>query len=540
MSSAAILPTAALKRHSVRASRQPGDVLPTPVADADDGERLLRLGRLALGCPLAFLTDQPDPGASDNGLWADRVVTGGKGAEGVLRALYGQGTRQFDSAVFDDIHALFAAWANGADAQTRVDSVSGLATRPRFINDIEALSKESQTGLTMVLVTLADARHFNEILRALGHAYSEDFIRAGAERVVNVVAGAARVYHVSVLSFAFFTPSSTAGEPPAVVERLVNAFRSELLCRDIPLATRAGVGIASLQSGDAAETMRHAVAAAQDSRQRVDGWSFFDPATDQAHRRAFSLLDDLRHALQARDQLSLNFQPRIDFATGRACGAEALLRWTHPTLGFVSPAEFVPLAEATALIRPLTSWVLDAAIAQSANWRAQGIPLRLSANVSVNNLREADFVEMLDRRLRAAGVHPSDFEIEFTEGAFAAEDKLLQTQVARLHDLGVHIAIDDFGTGYSNMNYLTRIPAHYIKIDQSFIRPLESDVRLGHVVQTIIAMAHGLGFKVVAEGIETEAIFNKMSAWGCHEGQGYFMSRPLGRDAFAAWWRAQA
>jgi EAL domain-containing protein (putative c-di-GMP-specific phosphodiesterase class I) len=246
------------------------------------------------------------------------------------------------------------------------------------------------------------------------------------------------------------------------------------------------------------------------------------------------LLSQFPQALAAKDQLSLAFQPKYNFATGKVTGAEALLRWTHPTLGAVSPGEFIPLVETTDYIQPLTDWVLAQAAAEAARWLANGLHLTMAVNVSPHNLSHSGFAAHACGMLNRHGAAPADFEFEFTEGALAANNAKVLAELRQLRGVGIRIALDDFGTGFSNFSYITHLPADIIKIDQSFIRRIGSDERSDAVVIALIGLAHRLGYSVVAEGIETAEIYQLLAGWGCDEGQGYYMSRPLDAGAFGA------
>jgi len=321
------------------------------------------------------------------------------------------------------------------------------------------------------------------------------------------------------------------------VREIVAAFRPSLVCQNIPVDTRAGVGVGSLSRDTApGELLRATLAAAQDSRKGFAGWAVYDRLADEAHLRAFRLLADLPAALRGEGQLSLHYQPRISMHEGRCIGAEALIRWNHPEFGSVSPSEFVPLAESTALIAPLTRWVIQNGLRTAARWQRERCDLTLSLNVSPKNLEEPHFVEVLMAEMNRADVDPSAIELEFTEGALAANPQLMLDQLARLRRLGFRIAIDDFGRGYSNMSNLSTLPAAILKIDQSFIRPLEQDRKKQFIVRSIIALAHELHYGVVAEGIETRAAFGMLCGWDCDEGQGFFMSRPLPLGDFTDWY----
>jgi EAL domain-containing protein (putative c-di-GMP-specific phosphodiesterase class I)/GGDEF domain-containing protein len=416
----------------------------------------------------------------------------------------------------------------------RTDHVTFRPNRLAFLDHARALPG----GAPLLLVTLADARHYNEILRALGHQFAEDFVRAGVAGLAGLLPADLPLFHVSVLSFAVIPATMDGAE--ALAADIVRRFAAPLECSGLPVITKVGVGIAELDPDlhSASETLRAALSAAQHSRSLSRGWAHYDRRSDEAHQRAFGLLQDLRGALEEEGQLSLVFQPRLAMDTLRCGAAEVLLRWTHPRLGAISPAEFIPLAEATALMGPLTHWVLDAALRQEAEWRRAGRRLRLSVNVSQNNLREPDFVERLSATMHRHGSDPGSLEVELTEGAMASGDAQAVDSLAALRDAGVTLAIDDFGTGYSNMQYLTRLPAQVLKLDRSFVQPLGKDERQTRLARSIVALAHGLGYSVVAEGIETEEARELLAGWGCEEGQGYLFSRPLPPKVFAEWLEA--
>jgi EAL domain-containing protein (putative c-di-GMP-specific phosphodiesterase class I)/GGDEF domain-containing protein len=423
----------------------------------------------------------------------------------------------------------------------RVDAATADAANPDFIApaDLPELYPLHET-LTLFMITLADARHFNEILRALGHDFADGFVRANVARLRSVLRSCVdepvEVYHVSVLSLAFMI---NADDAAVLAEQLVQQFRKPLVCQDIPINNHAGIGLVpfDVRKHSGAELLRAALTAAQKSRMDRKGWSLYDKKSDNAHQRAFTLLLDFPKALTESHQLSLCFQPKIDFATGRCTKAEALLRWDHPVLGAISPGEFIPLFETTALIHSLTGWVAECAIAQLAAWRRDGLDLSLAINVSPLNFAQADFCRGLIRALDRHDLPGSHLEVELTEGALAANYDVVKDQLMLLREAGVTAAIDDFGTGFSNLSNLTRLPMNTLKLDQSLIRRMGDDPRSGKLVRNVIDMAHGLDYRVVAEGIETGEDYQQLQAWGCDEGQGYFMSRPLDGLRFARWLR---
>ncbi|MEQ1901846.1 MAG: GGDEF domain-containing phosphodiesterase [Devosia sp.] len=414
----------------------------------------------------------------------------------------------------------------------RYDHVTRLPNRLQFLEDFAAQAFAGSARRVLTLVTLAEARHYNEILRALGHAFADNFVRAGADKLRNLLPSDLPIYHVSVLSFAFIMDHD--GYIPPIAAKIADAFDGDIRVDDIPIKTKVGVGLLPLeQATEPSEALRAALAAAQDSRRTEMGLAFYNNMTDAAHLRAFRLLTDLPAALRDRSQLSLAFQPRIDLRSGTACGAEALLRWNHPQLGSISPGEFVPLAEQTSLIEPLTQWVLDSALAEARRLKDAGRRLRISINASPNSLAELAFDERLLRLCTTYGVTPDQIELEFTEGMLAGNQDRAMRQLARLRNAGIEIAIDDFGTGFANFSHLSAIPADILKIDQSFIRPLAAGKDF--LVRHILEIAKGLGFRVCAEGIETAESYALLQAMDCDEGQGYFMARPMPAAALLHW-----
>ncbi len=417
----------------------------------------------------------------------------------------------------------------------RYDHVTGIPNRLRFLADFKRLRGKSGRGRMLLLVTLAEARHYNEILRALGHAFSEDFVRAGMEHLRGMLPDDMPLYHVSVLSFAFVIGHDAATGVPALAREIARGFAGDLEVNNIPIRTKVGVGMVPLdmQTIEPAEALRAALVAAQDSRRTDDGFAYYNNRSDAAHIRAFRILTDLPAALQDTEQLYLAFQPRVDLATGECQGAEALIRWRHPELGSIAPGEFIPLAEQTALIHPLTDWVLDHALSATRAMMDRGHIMTVSINASPLNLSEPGFDDKLFWACDEHGLEPYNVEIEFTEGTLAANQERATRQLERIRRAGVRIAIDDFGTGFSNLAYLRSIPADVLKIDQSFIRPLSA--KDDFLVRQILEIARGLGLGVCAEGIETKEAYGLLRSMGCHEGQGYYIARPMPEAEFNQW-----
>jgi EAL domain-containing protein (putative c-di-GMP-specific phosphodiesterase class I) len=240
------------------------------------------------------------------------------------------------------------------------------------------------------------------------------------------------------------------------------------------------------------------------------------------------MLDNaLRRALE-RDQLTLQYQPQIDLHTNQIIGAEALLRWHHPELGPVSPAEFIPIAESSGLILPIGEWVVRTAVKQLAQWLKSGMqPLTMSVNLSAVQFRHADLPDLVSRILSDAGLPPHLLELELTEGVAMSNPLKAIAVMDDLHQRGIRLSIDDFGTGYSSLSYLKRFKIYKLKIDQSFVREITTDPDDKAIVGAIISLASSMGMKTIAEGVETGGQLEFLRSEGCDEVQGYYFSRPL-------------
>jgi EAL domain-containing protein (putative c-di-GMP-specific phosphodiesterase class I) len=247
-------------------------------------------------------------------------------------------------------------------------------------------------------------------------------------------------------------------------------------------------------------------------------------------------MGELRQAIE-RGELVLAYQPKIDLASERINGVEALLRWHHSVHGLIAPGEFIPPAEQTGLIKPLTLAVLAQAERQGRAWCAGGIELPISVNLSARNLHDPQFPDRIAELLRAGALRADLLELEITESAIMADSARALDGMTRLRALGLRFAIDDFGTGYSSLAYLQRLPVSAIKIDKSFVINMTRDENDAAIVRSTIDLAHNLGLKVIAEGVESRHVYQRLRQMGCDAAQGYFMCRPMPPEAFARWLR---
>jgi EAL domain-containing protein (putative c-di-GMP-specific phosphodiesterase class I) len=264
------------------------------------------------------------------------------------------------------------------------------------------------------------------------------------------------------------------------------------------------------------------------------GYAVYTGGQEELYARRLALMGDLRHAIE-HNQLQLYCQPKVDIASRRVCGAEALVRWEHPIHGMVSTSEFIPLAEQAGLITPLTEWMLESAFSQGYAWHEAGLDWPLAVNISAHDLRESDLVERIRGLFSTWGIPPELIQLELTESALMADPAGALEILTDLKQLDVQLYIDDFGTGYSSLSYLQKMPVDYIKIDQSFVMPMTVSHDSAMIVRSTIDMGHNLNMKIVAEGVESEAHWNSLAALGCDLAQGFHISRPMPALQFSSW-----
>ena len=444
-----------------------------------------------------------------------------------------------EMAVLNDLAAMVMAQIELQHAFGRIDPISGLPNRTQFLEDMEDLRRDAVAGQQrhLVLLDIASPEQVNEAIEVMGPGHVDSLVQEAAHRITATLGPSRRAYQVAGTQIAFLARSGF-DERTLLAELMtaIETFRSAVATR-IHVTAAIGVAPFAADQFEPVDVLRMAHNAAKDARKLRTRVSLYSLAIDQRHRRRYTIINDFEIALSGVDQLRLVYQPRVDIATGACRAAEALLRWNHPELGEISPGEFIPIIERTPLAKRVTAWVIDAALRQSASWARAGIHLQVSVNVSTANLEEANFLGRLEAMLGRHSVPASRLELEITESAMMADAGKALELLRRIAAIGVRIAIDDFGTGYSSLAYLQQLPAHVLKIDQSFMRGLAENDRNQALVKTMIALAHEFGYTVVAEGVESGHVLALLSAAGCEEGQGYWFSRPLSPEQLATWLR---
>src|SRR5919204_718259 len=313
------------------------------------------------------------------------------------------------------------------------------------------------------------------------------------------------------------------------------ALQEPFTVRDLPLEVAVSAGIAAFPGhGDEVDAvLRHADVAMYLAKSSHAGTALYDAAQDSSDADRLALAGELRRAIESQ-QLVLHFQPKAELDSGCIVGVEALVRWVHPERGFIPPNDFIPIAERTGLIKPLSRYVLAAALRQCGAWRAEGLDLHVAVNLTIPDLLDLDLPSFVQQLLVEHRVRPDQLELEITESTILADPFRVKQVLAGLNELGLRIAIDDFGTGYSSLAYLRRLPVQTIKIDRSFVMDMCQNPNDATIVRSTIDLARNLGLDVVAEGVETEETWSALRAQGCTLAQGYLISKPVGADDLRA------
>lgn len=417
-----------------------------------------------------------------------------------------------------------------------IDALTGLPNRECFERDVAKGAAGLPERLAILIEPLT-AFGMDRLVKALGLDCFVEFMLGVKNVLASALPGHARLYRAGTLSFAVLMDDDSEVDLPALIQRLTAALAQPVHFQNVPVFADVGIGV--LRIGPNAvppvDNVRLMASVTDTARRSEHRWLYYDATIDAHAQRSAMLLHSIESALLAPDQLRLEYQPRINLADKRCDSVEALLRWTHPVLGEIGPAEFIGLAETTAAIRHITSWVVRNVCKQIDAWRNQGLHLNVSLNVSSIDLTDGQLIDELTHSLAQFNLAPQCIELEFTESVLIPDFDAVQHQLMRLHQLGVAIAIDDFGSGYSNWRYLRDIPAKSVKLDRSLLVDLRPDTSNWHIVKGIISLARNLNLTVVAEGVETLLNYRLLRDWQCHQGQGYFFCKPLSPAALREW-----
>jgi diguanylate cyclase (GGDEF)-like protein len=386
-----------------------------------------------------------------------------------------------------------------------------------------------------------DLDRFKEIIDLMGHDAGDALLVEVARRVEGALRTSDMVARLGGDEFGLLLafPAGGAGLG-AALDLVREAIEAPIMFRDVPLAISGSMGIAAFpEHGDDPDTLLRRAEIAMYAAKRSDlPFAVYDEADNRSDPSRLKLIAELRRGLR-RGELVLHYQPMARLASGVVDSVEALVRWNHPDRGLVYPDAFIPLAQETGLIRPLTRYVLEEAVRQCREWREAGLELAVSVNLSARNLLDADFPDQVERLLSEVGLPPGLLELEITETTMLSDGPRTKSALDRLSALGIRISVDDFGTGYSSLAYLRRLPISEIKIDRSFVMNMDGCEDDAVIVRSTIDLGRNLGLSVVAEGVESERIWTELRRLGCTSAQGYYLTRPVPADELRAWLAAR-
>ncbi len=416
------------------------------------------------------------------------------------------------------------------------DALTSLPNRTLLSDRLHQAILRTQRDGTQLALVLTDLDRFKEINDTLGHQNGDLILQQVAQRLRNALRESDTIARLGGDEFAILLPMADLVLSTQIVRKLIAALEDPFMIEGQALHVAASFGIALYPDHGVDEDalMRHADVAMYIAKRASLGYAIYDPAKDQHSLRNLALMGDLRAAIDSGD-LILFYQPKVNLATGKVIGAEALVRWRHPRHGLMFPDSFIPLAEQIGLINPLTYWVVKEALRQCLVWHEKGIKLSLAVNLSARNLLDIQFPFNVDALFSGACKQFSGLCLEITETAVMADPARALAALLSLREMGVKLSIDDFGTGYSSLSYLKQLPVNELKIDKSFVLGMAVDDNDAVIVRSTIDLAHNIGLTVVAEGVEDKATYDLLARLGCDIAQGYYISRPVPAEEFERW-----
>jgi len=434
--------------------------------------------------------------------------------------------------------------------QALLDALTGLPNRTLLHDRLDQALRSAQRGAEPPALLLLDLDHFKEINDTHGHQAGDRLLQEVAARLTRTVRGSDTVARLGGDEFAILLPETGRAGAVEVAGAIRAGLTPVIMVEEqgLHVAVSIGIAFAAGRDMDAQLLLRHADVAMYDAKRTRSGHAIYSVARDQHNRSALALAlaSELGTAI-AVGQLVVHYQPKLrlgpspdatdatDAGQGRIDGVEALVRWVHPERGLILPDDFIPLAERTGLITPLTTWVLEAALRQARTWRRAGQTLSLAVNLSMANLRDPDLPDTIARLLARYAFPATLLRLELTESMIMADAPGSAAALARLVGLGAHSAIDDFGTGYSSLAYLKRLSVDEIKIDRSFVEHASAEATDEAIIRAIVTLGHGLGMRIVAEGVEDQATLDLVERLGCDAVQGHHVSPPLAATDVLDW-----
>ncbi|MDB5762210.1 MAG: sensory box/GGDEF family protein [Herminiimonas sp.] len=422
---------------------------------------------------------------------------------------------------------------------THYDPLTGLPNRTLLSEQLARMLAGADANRQTVAVMVIGLDRLKLVNEALGHAGADEVLRICAKRITDCACGVRMAARIGADKFAILIPSDSAdaAAPLEVAKCVMDALAAPISVEGQEIFINCSIGLTAYpQDGDNAEELLKNASTALRRAERHGGNAIhvYSSSSESRNPGRLSMETALRGALK-RNELAVHYQPQLNLSTGRICSVEALLRWRHPENGLISMARFIPIAEETGLILPMSEWVLQQACMQLGTWSRQGISVeRMAVNLSARQFRQKDLTHRLEQILHDTGTDPGSLELELTESMLVDDIEAAMETMSSLKEIGIHMSLDDFGTGYSSLSYLKRFPIDKLKLDQSFVHEITTDPRSAAIADGIIALGRRLKLTVLAEGVETEEQLSMLHDSGCDMAQGYLFCRPLPAERLTA------
>ena len=507
---------------------------------------LIALGAIVIGTLLAsYLTTGTvslegivDVQKNNMGLWVlDSIpfVFGFWGQYSSSVIAYQAGAMIFDQT--QDLRAKSEYLEKQANFVSTHDALTELPNRALFYDRTERAILAGSKQNRILSVLLIEIENLKDIYDTLGRNSSDLVLKQISKRLQGVSPGRDGVAKIDSNIFGILLTDISAIDEAVELAKSIQTMMEQPFNIDrLELSAHINIGIVHFpdHGEDVDSLVQRAGVALHIAQDSHKGYALYESSFDKHTPLRLTLMSELRHAIE-RDGLELFYQAKVDLGTQKICGAEALIRWRHPVHGFVSPDEFIPMAERTRMITQLTHWVLKQAFKQCADWHKQGLDIKISVNLSAKDLHDPELPDFIAGATLSAGIKPEWIILEITEGAVMSDPESALEIINRLHHLGYQFSIDDFGTGYSSLAYLKKMPLTELKIDKSFVMDIMNNENDAVIVRATINLAHNLGLQVTAEGVESQEIMDRLKKKGCDIVQGYFLNKPLSVADFNSW-----
>lgn len=416
------------------------------------------------------------------------------------------------------------------------DELTGLPRRKLLYDRLQQSILQARREHHSAALLIMDLDHFKEINDTLGHQSGDELLKQVGQRLQEALRKSDTVARLGGDEFAILAPNCNVSQAIQLASKTTRVMEPPHFINGMEVAIQPSIGIALYpEHGEDTESLvRHADVAMYQAKQHSGGIAVYTPESDPHSLQRLALIADLRRAIE-NESLMLHYQPEIDHASGQVIGVEALMRWNHPTLGFVRPDEFILIAERSGQIKALTELVIRETFQQYHAWQQAGVTLKISINLSAKNLHDLRLPKYIEQQLAAWNVPAGDICLEITESAMLIDPVRARQNLLEFGHMGLLLAIDDFGTGHSSLAYLKQLPVSIIKIDKSFVLNMAHDENDASIVRATIDLAHDLGLKVVAEGVENKETLSALQSLGCDFLQGYYISKPVPPDELVRW-----